>query len=100
MVKKAITQKNENTKIANVNWKGLRCVVIVNGNYSGLILDIRSQAGNRSSSIVKQTHQFRDDGTASVVVLDDSLEGKSAVIVLLNQDGTLTAQMNTIIGGE
>jgi hypothetical protein len=100
-VQKALAQENKNViEIAKVNWKGLRCVVIVNGNYSALTLDIRRQAGNASSSIVKQTNQFRDDGTASVVVLDDSLEGESATIVLLNQDGTLAAQINTIIGGE
>jgi hypothetical protein len=86
-------------KIPTVNWKGFRCYVILDGNSSGLSLDIRVHAGDPSSSVVKQAAAFHEDGTASVLVEDDSLEGKPAVIVVLNRDGTLASQVNTVISG-
>ena len=42
---------------------------------------------------------IKDNGTGSVVVEDEKLEGTSAVIVLLDEDGGLVSQATTVIGG-
>jgi len=95
-----VKQNNDTVDIANITWKGLRCVVLTGGNSTDLFLDIREQPGNAASSVVEQVNVFRDDGTASVVISDDSLEGKNAVIVIIDEKGTLICQKNTTICGE
>jgi hypothetical protein len=86
-------------KITDIVWKGLRCTVAVDGDFSGLSLDVRTQPGNASSSVAVSVKPLRDNGTASVVVEDEELEGSSANIVLLDPDGGLVAQVTTVIGG-
>ena len=80
-------------------WKGLRCTVAVTGDYSGLTLDIRTRAGEAASSVVVGSKPLKANGTASVVVEDEDLEGQKAVVVLLDENGSLVAQMGTVIGG-
>jgi hypothetical protein len=80
-------------------WKGLRCTVAVDGNFSGLSLDIRSQAGDPSSSVVVGIKPLKDNGTASVVVEDEDMEGHEATVVLIDENGSLVAQIATVIGG-
>lgn len=93
-------QSPANLAIADVGWKGLRCTIAVEGDYSGLSADLRTQPGNSSSSVAATTKPLKDDGTASLVVEDEDLEGTSAYIVLLAPDGALAAQVKTTIGGE
>ncbi|MBF0101459.1 MAG: BREX-1 system phosphatase PglZ type B [Desulfobacterales bacterium] len=102
-----LIQKNKSNEqkaflvdITDVTWRGLRCNIAVNGDYSGLILDIRSQAGNSSSSIVISPKPIKDNGIASVVVENENLDGSDATIVLLNENGQLVAQLSTKIGGD
>jgi hypothetical protein len=80
-------------------WKGLRCTVAVEGQYRGLTLDIRTRAGEASSSVVLGTKPLKEDGRASVVVEDEDMEGQNAVVVLLDDNGALIAQTDTRIGG-
>ena len=87
-------------KITDIKWKGLRCTVAVDGNFAGLTLDIRTQAGSSSSSIVMNTKPVKKSGKGSVVIENEDLEGKDAAVVLLNKKGQLTAQILTKIGGE
>jgi len=42
---------------------------------------------------------LKDNGTASVVVEDEELERRAATLVLLNANGEIIAQMETVIGG-
>ena len=86
-------------EITDVIWKGLRCTVAVDGNFSGLSLDVRTQAGDSLSSVVLGVKQLKDNGTASVVVENEDLEGREATLVLLDANGTLVAQITTVIGG-
>ncbi len=57
-------------------WKGLRCTVAVDGNFSGLSLDVRTQAGDALSSVVVGIKPIKDNGTASVVVENEEFEGR------------------------
>jgi hypothetical protein len=80
-------------------WKGLRCTVAVDGQYGDLALDIRTEPGNASSSVVISVKALKDNGTASVVVENEELEGHEAFLVLLTSQGDLVAETHTIIGG-
>lgn len=86
-------------EFTDVVWKGLRCTVAVDGNFSGLSLDVRSQAGNSLSSVVVGSKPLKDNGTASVVVEDEDMEGREATVVLIDANGSLVAQIATVIGG-
>jgi hypothetical protein len=87
-------------EITDIVWKGLRCTVAVESVFEGLSIDIRTQPGNPSSSVILSTKYLKESGTASVVVENEDLEGTEATIVLINQKGELVTQANTIIGGE
>lgn len=86
-------------EFTDIAWKGMRCTVAVEGQFAGLSLDIRSQAGDPSSSVVVGVKPLKDNGTASVVVEDEELERRAATLVLLNTNGEIIAQMETVIGG-
>ena len=86
-------------EFTDVVWKGLRCTVAVDGSFSGLSLDVRSQAGNPLSSVVVSAKPIKDNGTASVVVEDEDMEGRDATVVLIDPNGALVAQIATAIGG-
>ena len=86
-------------EFTDVVWKGLRCTVAVDGNFSGLSLDVRSQARDSLSSVVVGVKPLKDNGTASVVVEDEDMEGRKATVVLIDTSGLLVAQIPTAIGG-
>jgi hypothetical protein len=99
-----ITKENTASAVTSVEftdivWKGLRCTVAIDEQFSGLSLDIRTQPGNSSSSVVVSTKPLKDNGTASVVVEDAEITGKEAYIVLLDTNDGLVAQRATVIGG-
>ena len=82
-----------------ITWKGMRCKVTVETSCTGLLLDIRPQPGNPDSSIVTTVKPLKLDGTGSVVVEDDALEGTVAMVVLITTEGLLVTQDATVIGG-
>ena len=84
----------------DVSWKGLRCKIAVDGQYEDISVDIRTQAGNPASSVVMNIKPInKKDGTASVVVENEELQGHDAFLVLLNTSGRLVAEIKTVIGG-
>ena len=86
--------------ITEVKWTGLRCRVKVEPIEQGLTADIRTKANDDQSSQVQQTKSITEQGTATLFVEDDSLEGLSVVVVLLDGEGTVISKQATIIGGE
>jgi predicted HTH transcriptional regulator len=84
----------------DVVWKGLRCTVAVDGPFAHLSLDIRLAAGEPATTVVVGTKALKDNGTASVVVEDEDLQGRDAYLALLSPTGELVAQNPVIIGGE
>ena len=85
-------------EVTDIAWKGLRCMVAVDGQYGNLSLDIRTQAGDPTSSVVVSVKPLKDNGTASVVVENEELQGRDAFLVLLSASGELVAEANTVIG--
>jgi hypothetical protein len=91
---------NKEVLITDINWKGMRCKVAVEGKYEGLKLDLRMKPAMAESSIVMGRKAFNKDGISSVVVDDDSQEGKSVYLVLIEENGKVVSQTTTIVGGE
>ena len=92
------TQKSGILEITDVVWKGLRCNMTLEGDSSGLKLDIRLQPGNPDSSVVQGGKPFKENGKGSVVVEDDDLEGTAAAAVVVDNHDQLVAQVTTVIG--
>lgn len=82
-----------------LTWKGLRCNVEAGGDYFGLFVDIRLEPALASTSVVLEAKPFRENGTISVVVEDEELEGRNASLLLLDANNTVVYQMDTVIGG-
>jgi len=82
-----------------LTWKGLRCSVVADGDFFGLSVDIRLEPGLASTSAVTEPKPFRDNGTTSVVVEDEDLDGKAASLLLLDVNNNVIYQMDTHIGG-
>jgi hypothetical protein len=87
-------------EITDIVWKGLRCTVAVDSVFEGLSVDIRTQPGNPSSSIVLSPKSLDENGKASVIIENEDIEGAESTIVLINQKGELVTQVETIVGGE
>ena len=87
-------------EITDVVWKGLRCKVAVDGEFSNLSLDIRSQPGNSSTTLVMNANTIKETGTGSVVIDNEDAEGTEAFIVLTNDKDEIIAQIKTTIGGD
>jgi hypothetical protein len=86
--------------IRATKWAGLKLNVQVSSAESGLTLDIRSKAADASSSILTEKQRNKTpesyDGKYSVFVENDSLEGQSAVLVLLKQGSVIAKKPITI----
>jgi hypothetical protein len=95
----ATARSRQQVEVTDVVWKGLRCTVIAAGDFSALSVDIRTQPGNSSTSVVVSVKAFKESGTASVIVENEELEGSRATVVLLGQDEEVVAQIETVIGG-
>jgi len=83
----------------DLTWKGLRCNVVADGDVFGLFVDIRLEPGLASTSVVMEPKPFRDNGTVSVVVEDEDLDGRAASLLLLDVNKNVVYQMDTYIGG-
>lgn len=85
-------------QFTDIAWKGLRCTAAAEGESAGIRLDIRKKAADESSSIVVAPKGLKENGTASVVVEDEDLEGTKAFLVLVDDAGTLLAQREIVVG--
>lgn len=85
--------------ITEVKWVGLRCKVSIGSADQGMKVDLRTKANDADSSKA-QPKAVAADGTASLLVEDDSLEGTTVVVVLLDAAGNVINKQPSIIGGE
>ena len=90
-----------------IKWKGMRCKVSVKGQFDGLRADLRLKAadpkssvlGDPKSSVLGDPKSLNKDGSTSLVVEKENLEGTAAFLVFLDEGGDLVAQRMTSIGG-
>jgi len=85
--------------IASVKWKGLRCLIEVEGMTSGLFADLRTKPAMASSSLAAGVKPL-EAGRASLAVADDDQAGAAAVVVILAADGRVLQKKATTVGGE
>ena len=84
--------------IARVDWFGLRCRVRVE-RAEGMTVALRTQVGNADSAL-GEPKRLDESGAASLLVADDSREGATAAVVVLDANGQVLARRSTIVGGE
>lgn len=87
-----------NVTIKAVTWRGLRCVVEVDGSLTGLVVDIRTKPALATSSLAASTKAVKD-GKASLAVAEDDNLGVAAVVVLLGPNGAVLQKSPTTVGG-
>jgi hypothetical protein len=96
----ALDQPTQVGSIESLKWVGLRCKVTIQTLAPGLRLDLRTKVADASTSLIEAPKEVREDGTCSVVVLDDLSEGTAAFAVLLASGGTVLDKRTTTIGGD
>lgn len=89
---------SQHVAIQSITWKGLRCVVVVEPDLPGLLIDIRTKPALASSSLAASTKKL-EGGKASLAVSDDEHLGSAAVVVVLNENGDLLQKAAITIGG-
>lgn len=86
-------------ELTDIAWKSMRCTVAVDGQFTGVSVDIRREAGDPSTTLVLSVKPVKENGTASVMVEDDAQLGQEAYIALLGPSGELVSTAITVIGG-
>jgi len=85
--------------ITGARWTGLRCRVMLDGKATGCTVDIRTKAGDVTSSVVQSVKSAGEDGTAVLFVPDDDCVKMAAFVVLTDARGIVLHQSPTTIGG-
>ena len=88
-----------NATISAFKWIGLRCRVTVTNRADGMTVDIRKKSADISTSLANGGKPVPKDGPVSLAIEDDTTEGESAVIMLLDSQGNVICKQATIIGG-
>jgi hypothetical protein len=86
-------------RIANVKWSGLRVQIQIEGNISGVTVDVRTRPADAGSSLLNASQRSKtvdDAGRISVVIENDDLLGTAAVIVAVRDAGVVAKQTVTI----
>jgi hypothetical protein len=93
------TAAKEPVAVDSVTWRRLRCNVMVKGATPGLRVDLRTKPGDPGTSIAGGGKDLAADGTATLLVEDEDREGEAAVVVVVDVEGELRAQLPTMVGG-
>lgn len=95
-------QTVQSVEIASAEWKGLRLRVKLKGGFAGTVLDIRTKAADKHSSVLDTDRRMKPpdaEGSAALLVTDDEKEGTAAVLVVI-RDGQVVAKRPVTVGGD
>ncbi len=84
-------------KIADVSWVGFRCRIQIEQVQPGWHVDLRTEVNNADSTL-SSARPVDSEGPTSLLVEDDDMEGKPAVIVVLDTDGKVLAKQPVVVG--
>jgi hypothetical protein len=84
--------------IVSAEWSGLRLRIQADGG-DGLVADILLGVDGEGGSVVRQALPLDADGKTALLVPDDLLEGKPALLVLRDDKGAVVASRPVVIGG-
>jgi len=104
MLQLTLTEKNygqikSDLLITEIQWKGMRCKIAVDGDNKGVKADIRLKPMLPETSIVMNIKDINENGLGSLIVDEDSYEGRRAYIVLLDKNNSVICQSTTNVGG-
>lgn len=85
--------------VGEVSWIGLRCRVTVTPAGEGLRAELRTKP-NVGSSRVAEARPIDAQGKAALLVADDSLDGTTVSLVIVDVSGRVIAKHATTVGGE
>jgi hypothetical protein len=85
--------------VGEIQWVGLRCRVSIKPAAEGLLADLRTKPNVASSSIT-QPKALDAGGKAALLVADDSLEGTTVSLVIVDASGRVICKEATTVGGE
>jgi hypothetical protein len=88
--------------VREVQWVGLRCRVSVEPGAQGLKADLRTKPNVQDSSITepKKGKALDADGKAALLVSDESLEGTTVSLVIVDASGRVVCKEATTVGGD
>ncbi len=96
-VKQTVAEITVSARIEGARWRGLSCRVELAAD-GDVRVDLRTKVADPSSSLV--TPKTPVDGGVTLMVEDDGNEGLSAVIVVLDESGTVIAKTTTVVGSD
>jgi hypothetical protein len=85
--------------VSEVQWVGLRCRVTIEPAADGLLADLRTKPNVAGSSII-DPKALGTDGRASLLVADESLEGTTVSLVIVDGSGRVVSKEATTVGGD
>ena len=85
--------------IKGISWAGMRCRVRLDGDGSGLRIELRTKVNDQTTAL-SEAREVDSDGNVSLLVEDEDREGTSAVVVAVGVDGRPVTQKATIVGGQ
>lgn len=85
--------------VSEIQWAGLRCRVTAESAAEGLLADLRTKPNVAESSIT-DPKPLDPDGKAALLVADDSLEGMTISLVIVDASGRVVCKEATTVGGE
>ncbi len=92
------TQAGASARIEQVRWAGLRCRVTVMGSFSGCSVDLRDRPADPTSSLAG-SKAVGPNGNVALVVLDDTRDGSSTTLVLIDPAGSVVEKLPVVVGG-
>ncbi|MCA9861853.1 MAG: BREX-1 system phosphatase PglZ type B [Thermomicrobiales bacterium] len=86
--------------ITQARWTGLKCRVQLTASTGTMTIDVRTSAADPSSSVAHLAKPPDPDGTATIFLASerDDLAGEEAYIVVVDANGAILAQQQTVIG--
>ncbi|MDQ6993116.1 MAG: PglZ domain-containing protein, partial [Mariprofundus sp.] len=84
--------------IDSMSWRRLTCKIEVTTDADNTMADLRQNAADADSSLVRT--KVVKNGKCTLMVEDDGCEGMPAIVVLLDEAGNLLSMKPTIVGGE
>jgi hypothetical protein len=90
----------ESVTIAKVDWKGLKCRITVEPVVSGLQVDLRNKPNDPTTSITSGGKALDGNGTVTLFVEDEDLEGSVVAVVVCSEAGQVLAKQSTTVDGE
>ncbi|MGI6418745.1 MAG: BREX-1 system phosphatase PglZ type B [Thermoguttaceae bacterium] len=85
--------------VSEVQWVGLRCRVTVEPAVEGLLADLRTKP-NAAGSSITNPRPLDSNGKTALLVADDSLEGTTVSLVIIDSSGRVVSKQATTVGGD